>query len=526
MQAESRLYAVAKDHALVQRLLPYYRIIRRDLRGDPVVILPGQLYVTESALRASTGTHYTPRFLAEQVAEGALEPLVYNPGPLQTADRSQWKLLTAEEILALRIADIAMGSGAFLVAACRYLAGKLLEAWSLEGNVDALRALSASPVESGLDLDVAADPLVIKARRAIIEHCLYGVDINEMAVEMAKLSLWLVSMDPGRPFTFLDDKLAVGDSLLGITSIEQLEWMHLNPAEGRKLHEGVVLLDFMSGVRRVLADVSEQRRLLVDIPDDIDGIAKKREILTEVRSKTKDLSLYADLLAGAALVTRRWLGAAKLAHDAAVDGAVAEAERQGQAVASHRPARWRLRSAPAALATGVPRGLRPGEAGLRRDNRQPAVPGRKEAQLVPRALPTASTSLKKSPTVSEAMLTSSPTSLLRVHGLLNSGGQAGLIATNTLAQGDTREVGLDQIVASGVEIRQAIKSKPWPSKSAVLEYCWRLDQSLSARPERLTRIADGIVVEAITPSLDPASRVTGIARTGLLLMRGISFIGS
>jgi hypothetical protein len=325
-QAESRLYAVAKDRALVQRLLPYYGIIRRDLRGDPVVILPGQLYVTESALRASTGTHYTPRFLAEQVAEGALEPLVYNPGPLQTVDRARWKLLKADEILGLRIADIAMGSGAFLVAACRYLAGKLLEAWSLEGNVDALRALSASPVESGLDLDVAADPLVVKARRAIIEHCLYGVDINEMAVEMAKLSLWLVSMDPGRPFTFLDDKLAVGDSLLGIMSIEQLEWMHLNPSEGRKLHEGVVLLDFMSGVRRVLADISEQRRLLVDLPDDIDGIAKKREILTEVRSKTKDLTLYADLLAGAALVTRRWLGAAKLAHDAAVESAVAEAE--------------------------------------------------------------------------------------------------------------------------------------------------------------------------------------------------------
>ena len=180
-----------------------------------------------------------------------------------------------------------MGSGAFLVAARRYRAGKLLEAWSIEGNVDALRALSASPVESSLDLDVAADPLVVNARRAVIEHCLYGVDINEMAVEMAKLSLWLVSIDPGRPFTFLDENLAVGDSLLGITSIEQLEWMHLNPSEGRKLHERDTLLDFMSGVRSILADVSEQRRLLVDIPDDIDGIAKKREILAEVRSKTR-----------------------------------------------------------------------------------------------------------------------------------------------------------------------------------------------------------------------------------------------
>ena len=177
---------------------------------------------------------------------------------MQTADRSWWKLRPAEEILALQIADIAMGSGAFLVAACRYLAGKLLEAWSLEGNVDALRALSASPVESGLDLDVAADPLVINARRAVIDHCIYGVDINPMAVEMGKLSLWLVSLDRSRPFTFLDDKLAV-EVHLGITSIEQLEWMHLNPAEGRKLHEDT-LLDFMSGVRRVLADVSEQRR--------------------------------------------------------------------------------------------------------------------------------------------------------------------------------------------------------------------------------------------------------------------------
>ena len=228
-QAETRLYAVTRDHPLAQRLLPFYRIIRQDLRGDPVVILPGALYVTESALRASTGTHYTPRFLAEQVAEGALEPLVYSPGPLQTADRSAWKLRTAEEILALRVADIAMGSGAFLVAACRYLAGKLIEAWSAKGNVDAQLLLAEPPVESGLALDVTADPLVIKARREIIEHCLYGVDINEMAVEMAKLSLWLVSMDPHRPFTFLDDRLATGDSLLGITSIDQLEWMHLDP---------------------------------------------------------------------------------------------------------------------------------------------------------------------------------------------------------------------------------------------------------------------------------------------------------
>src|SRR5690606_21259163 len=118
------------DYQTAERLLPFFRIIREDLRGLPMVIMPGALYVTESALRRNTGTHYTPRFLAEQVVEGALEPLVYDPGPLQTADRSQWRLKSSQEILSLKVADIAMGSGAFLVAAARYLAKQLIEAWS------------------------------------------------------------------------------------------------------------------------------------------------------------------------------------------------------------------------------------------------------------------------------------------------------------------------------------------------------------------------------------------------------------
>jgi hypothetical protein len=415
-----------------------------------------------------------------------------------------------------------MGSGAFLVAACRYLAGKLLEAWSLKGNVDASRALAASPIKSGLDLDVAADPLVINARRAVIEHCLYGVDINEMAVEMAKLSLWLVSMDPGRPFTFLDDKLAVGDSLLGIKSIEQLEWMHLNPVEGRKLHEDT-LLDFMSGVRGVLADVAEQRRILVDIPDDIDGIAKKREILAEVRSKTKDLTLYADLLAGAALVTKRWLGAAKLAHDAAVDDAVVEAE--------YKAKQW--------LATDQPDG-----AFDRHPLHWPLV----FPEVFDPARPGFDAIIGNPPFLGGQKLTGSLGAayreylveeighgvrgsadliayfLLRVHSLLNADGQTGLIATNTLAQGDTREVGLDQIVASGAEIRQAVKSKPWPSSGAVLEYAaaWTSRRHIDPGAERL---ADGIVVSRIAPSLEPESKVSGIPER-LRANAGISFVGS
>jgi len=513
-QAESRLYAVTADHALVQRLLPYYGIIRRDLRGDPVVILNGQLYVTESKLRASTGTHYTPRFRAEQVTEGALEPLVYQPGPLQTADKSTWKLRSADEILSLRVADIAVGSGAFLVAACRYLADKLIEAWSAEGNVDALRVLSASPVESGLDLDVAADPLVVKARRAIIEHCLYGADINAMAVEMAKLSLWLVSMDPLKPFTFLDDKLAVGDSLLGITSVEQLEWMHLDPKAGRALHEGVVVLGFMAGVRRLLAEVAEQRRLLVDIPDDLDGMVKKRELLAEIQAKTADLSVYADLIVGTGLARGSWLDAAKAVAERPLDevrelAARLLAKDQPEGAFERHPLHWPL--------------LFPEVSGFDAIIGNPPFLG---GQKLTGSLGTAYREylVKEIGSGVRGSADLIAYFTLRAHSLLDNGGQTGLIATNTLAQGDTREVGLDQIVASGTEIRQSVKSKPWPSKGAVLEYAavWTSRHSVDQAAERR---ADGILVSRIASSLDPASRVAGNPER-LLANASTSFIGS
>lgn len=113
---------------------------------------------------------------------------------------------------------------------------------------------------------------------------------------------------------------------------------------------------------------------------------------------------------------------------------------------------------------------------------------------------------------------------LRAHGLLSAGGQTGLLATNTLAQGDTREVGRDQLAADGITIRRAVKSKPWPSKSAVLEYraVWTSRAPLGDGVERR---ADGLVVPGITPSLDPIARATGSPHR-LATNSGVSFQGS
>ncbi|MDR3084345.1 MAG: hypothetical protein LBV60_26100, partial [Streptomyces sp.] len=295
-EARRRLNAVTKDAALTDRLVPFVGVLRDDLRGLPLVIPNGALYVTESSLRKNTGTHYTPRFLAEEVVLHALEPLVYEPGPLQTADTGQWRLKSADKILELKVADVAMGSAAFLVAACRYLADRLIEAWELEGRAEAMAYRAGRAVDAVTAADAEQDPVVVEARRQIIEHCLYGVDINPMAVEMAKLSLWLVSMDPGRPFTFLDDRLVAGDSLLGVHNMEQIQSAHMKP--GRQT-------DILAEKARQLVDQLTQERLAITAikGSDLLALHEKQERLEEVNRHSRRLRLVGDLIAGAALAT-------------------------------------------------------------------------------------------------------------------------------------------------------------------------------------------------------------------------------
>ncbi|ETK36584.1 Eco57I restriction-modification methylase domain-containing protein [Microbispora sp. ATCC PTA-5024] len=570
LEATRRLLAVTGGDAdLARRLLPYAGLLRDDLRGLPVVILPGALYVTESALRKNTGTHYTPKFLAEDVVKNALEPLVYSPGPLQTADRAQWKLRSSAEIVGgdghrgLKIADIAMGSAAFLVAAARYLGERLVEAWSQEGREEAATYLESAEDRTA---DADADPVVIEARRQVIEHCLYGVDINPMAVEMAKLSLWLVSMDSSRPFTFVDDRLVVGDALLGITSLEQLEYMHLVPSRGRKLFKDAAL-DFTADVQRMVRGTADKRRRLVDISveeNGIDALNKKRSILFEIDSETRQHRLFADLLVGASLkyaveqgkisdreadpeigklrgFDRASLQAAHLAS-AVVHGepgswpAAEEARKEWLATDQvlgtfdRRPVHWPLvfpevfeEKPGGGAAEHGDVAVRSAGAGFDAIIGNPPFLGGKKisgssGSAYREYLVTALADGAKGNADLVAYF------VLHAHAILNSAGQTGLIATNTLAQGDTREVGLDQLVAREVSIRRAVKSRPWPSRSAILEFCavWT---SRAVLGQEAGRFADDAAVTGITSALDAESRVIGNP-CRLANSREIAYIGN
>ena len=186
------IQACQGDQALAARIEPFANLLRPDLRNRPLVFLEGSVYVTETGSRRDSGTAYTTRELADEVVEHALAPLCYSPGPQDTPDDNQWHIRSSADILDLKVCDPAVGSGAILVAACRYLADCLIEAWRAEGHRRAADTATAADDPNRLDI-------VIEARRLVAEHCCYGVDRNPMATEMAKLSMWLTTVARDRP---------------------------------------------------------------------------------------------------------------------------------------------------------------------------------------------------------------------------------------------------------------------------------------------------------------------------------------
>lgn len=533
-----RLLAVTDgDRSLAERILPLSGLLRDDLRGLPLVVPAGSLYVTSSRERAKSGAHYTPRKLAEQVTGTALQPLLYrSPGPLDTDDERAWVPASAAELLTLKVVDIAMGSGAFLVAACRYLGAALIEAWAREGDQEARDHLAArGEVGSGAQIDGVLSPVEVRARRTVIEHCLYGVDVNPMAVEMAKLSLWLVSMDPARPFTFLDGHLVSGDSLLGMNAIEQIEALHVLPDRGRAKHRKFAK-DPTAGVRGLVADLARARESVTAMPGDTAAdLDAKRARLAEAERYSWRTELIGDLVTGAGLV-----GATKgpkamddvsdrvALHAEELDGSPADGESARKAQAD--VARWLGTDRPAEGDERRPLHwpLRFPEVWTERGGfdavigNPPFLGGKKITGMLGTAYRDYLLQTVGRGTRGNADLVAY--FVLRAHQLLNDRGQTGLIATNTLAQGDTREVALDQLDADGVIMRAAIKSERWPARSAVLQFCavWT---SKAAVATSVPRVLDEVPVRRITATLDPGSRATGTPHR-LAANADLAFIGS
>jgi hypothetical protein len=168
----------------------------------PNLLPVGSLYLQPGEERRRSGSHYTPRAMTEPIVKETLRPILAALG----------EDATPEQILELKICDLGMGSGAFLVETCRQLAERLVEAWNKHNSLP--------------EIPLDEYPLLY-ARRLVAQRCLYGVDKNPFATNLAKLSLWLVTLAKEHPFTFLDHALKCGDSLVGLTydNIKDFNWI-------------------------------------------------------------------------------------------------------------------------------------------------------------------------------------------------------------------------------------------------------------------------------------------------------------
>jgi hypothetical protein len=220
-------------------------VYERVLEHEPVATRAGLVLRRTSAERKATGTFYTPRSITEFVVRRTLQPLV--------------RERTAGEILSLRVVDPAMGSGAFLVAACHFLAEQSEQALIRDGHWNAAEVTAGD--RAGL-------------RRQVAERCLYGVDLNPTAVQLARLSLWLTTLALDRPLTFLDHHLAVGNSLIG----GWLADLSRPPLVGRVLPVSLPLFDDVSAVA---AGVLPQRLRLANEPSDSVRAVRDKERLFE-----------------------------------------------------------------------------------------------------------------------------------------------------------------------------------------------------------------------------------------------------
>ena len=276
-------------------------------KGD-TVIKKGDVYFGESALeRKQTGSYYTAESLVRFLnSKAVIEPLRekfekgyrkrfdefleqarsgYDNATKRGAGRSAVALVERfvnEVILDFKVCDSAMGSGHFLVDASNQMSGLVLE------------ILAEIPDMQGLNTNVTSDPN--HWRRLITRHCLFGVDLNPLAVDLAKLSLWLNCFAINHKLTFLDHRLRCGNSLIGLRTLDQLKTIPKRKKDKKQKTKQLVLPNF-DDLSKTLADVAQAANTITEI--DEDDTDRQKETFDEAHRTTEErLAPLADLFTG------------------------------------------------------------------------------------------------------------------------------------------------------------------------------------------------------------------------------------
>jgi hypothetical protein len=422
-------FKVTGDHqrdedTLVEALSPL-------LDGSRAERVGGQHILVGGAERNRTGSHYTPTSLTRPIVERTLGPVL-------------GKAPSAERILDTKVCDPAVGSGAFLAEACRYLGQKLLDAWVREGGLP--------PAEKG-------DPLLL-ARRTVAERCLYGVDKNAFAVQLARLSLWLVTLAKDQPFTFVDHALRPGDAIVGLNS-KQIAAFDFEPT-GR---QGDL---FVSHIRRSIKDAMRDRAYITEpapLYDWRDEYRWKEQYLRRALDEVDLARRRGNLLIGLAwddskgapakALFGRVRGSADNWFISAGDSLLLPEAQELLNILDEvglSPFHWELEFPEVFARTNGGFDAIIGNP--------PFVTGRAIRGTLGEPYPRVLRSLR-SHTHGNADIAAQ--FFLRTAEVLRKGGCFGLVATNTIKQGQTRATGLQYLLSEGeVEIYDGTTDYPWP----------------------------------------------------------------
>ncbi len=407
-----------------------------DLAATPDLVPQGALVLQPSEERRRSGSHYTPRELTEPIVRTTLAPILAR---LRGADG---RLPRPEQILDLKVCDPAMGSGAFLVEACRQLGDALVDSWRFYGEMPAIPA----------DEDET-----IFARRLVAQRCIYGVDRNPMAVDLAKVSLWLVTLAKDHPFTFLDHALRHGDSLVGL-SLQQLEAFRWD--QETKVSERA--FETMR-VRQHIESVSHLRQQ-IRMADETVPDEQLRILWNAMEVELSQVRLFGDLVISAFFEhdeEKKRLQRRNEYANAVINGQVEYFQKQ---LEEHRyspekplvPFHWELE---------FPEVFERNNPGL--DviiGNPPFLHGKKISGQLGVSYRDWLKEIHEG-TIANSDLVAH--FFRRSYTYIRNTGAFGLISTNTISQGDTRATGLSYICQHGGYIFSATKRVKWPGIASV-----------------------------------------------------------
>lgn len=431
-----------------------------DQRGSPdsVPVAKGTPILQPTEERRRTGSHYTPRELTEPIVRQALAPVFERLG--DTAPPAA--------ILDIKVCDPAMGSGAFLVEACRQLGSRLVKAWASPGP---------RPVIPADETDE------LHARRLVAQRCLYGVDRNPMATDLARLSLWLATLARDHEFTFLDHAMKTGDSLIGLSRV-QIAAAHWDAGK-----PGLPLL--RRALQGRIDEALRGRAEIRDAPDDVQrSIQESRfraiEGRVEAMRQTGDAIVSAFFSANKAKTReiRRAEIESWFAGDDDVWTKVSQAAAElKQGPRPVRPFHWEVE---------FPEVFMRDKPGFDAIIGNPPFAGKNSILDANRA-----GILDWLKTLHEGAHGNADYVahfFRRAWSLIRGGGTFGLIATKTIGQGDTRETSLLPILRAGGRIFSATRRMRWLGNADVVVSVIHVGKDLKAGPFQL----DGKIVRRIS----------------------------